>query len=120
MPRFMPVFRFRLSHLLLMVLFAGMAMGAERTWNQRRIYLDRAAYHAAEEAKYTRYARLVQVEADRMRKYDIGYCSTYRISAKDYQLMKDDMDKQAEEHASHKERFRRAASRPWERGPQTD
>jgi hypothetical protein len=118
MLRVRPAFRFRLRTLMLLVLLAGVALGTERAWRRRQEYLNRAAYHAAEEAKLSADARAL---AAAFARYSfvlrIPGCGNPRQDAEALKIGMTDCAKRAAEHRRSKEWYLRAASRPWGPGP---
>ena len=68
MLRARPANQFRLRTLTLLVLLAGVASGTERAWRRRHESLNRAAYHAAEEAKLSAEATVLAAEFARLRR----------------------------------------------------
>jgi hypothetical protein len=111
-------FRFRLRTLMLLVLLAGVALGTERVWRRRQEYLNRAAYHAAEEANLSALARRAAAVyasyAPLLRKPGCGNPRQYAEALK---IVMTDCAKRAAEHRRLKEWYLRAASRPWGPGP---
>ena len=120
MLRVRPALQFRLRNLILTVLLVSVALGAEPAW-RRREYLNRAAYHAAAEAKLSAEARAVADELARFPPALLnGQCGNPRRYAKALKGAMTYLATRAAEHGRLKERYLQAASRPWEPGPGTE
>jgi hypothetical protein len=120
MLRVRPALRFRLRTLILWVLLVGVALGAERAWRRRQEYLNRAAYHAAAEAKPSAEARALAAELARFPPALLsGPCGNPRRYAEALNRGMTDRATRAAEHGRLKERYLQSASRPWELGPGT-
>lgn len=119
MVRVRPALRFRLSTLMLLVLLAGVALGAAQAWRRRREYLDRAAYHAAAQAKLSAEAKALATDLTRLRPLLAGSCGNPRRYAQALEGVMADRAAHAAEHGRLKERYLRAASRPWGPDPVT-
>jgi hypothetical protein len=121
MLRVRPELQFRLRTLILTVLLVGVALGAERAWGRRQENLNRAAYHAAAEAKLSAEVRTLAAELARYSPALLnGPCGNPRRYAEALKNVTTDLATRAAEHGDLKERYLRAASRPWEPGPGTD
>jgi hypothetical protein len=120
MLRVRPALQFRLRTLIFTVLLVGVALGAERAWRRRQENLNRAAYHAAEEAKLSAEAGVLANELARYSPALLnGPCGNPRRYAEALKSVMTDVATRAAEHARLKERYLQAASRPWEPGPGT-
>jgi hypothetical protein len=107
--------RLRLRTLMLSVLLAGVAFGTERAWRRRQEYLNRAAYHAAAEAKLSAEARALAAELARLSPALLkGPCGNPRRFAEALESVMTDRATRAAEHGHLKGRYLRAASHPWE------
>jgi hypothetical protein len=114
MLRALPASRPRLRTLMLLVLLTGVALGADRAWRRRRECLDRAAYHAAEEARLSAEARVLAAELDKLSPSLLsGRCGNPWQYAKAMEGVMTDRATRAAEHGRWKARYLRAASRPW-------
>jgi hypothetical protein len=121
MLRARPALQFRLRTLILTVLLVGVAFGAERAWRCRQSYLNRAAYHAGEEATMSADARALAAElASVLPTLKKGQCGNPRRHAKALKTVMTELATRAAEHECLKERYLQAASRPWEPGPGTE
>jgi hypothetical protein len=113
MLRVRPALQFRLRTLILTVLLVGVALGAERAWRRRQENLNRAAYHAAAEAKLSAPVRALAAELAR---YSppllIAPCGNARRYAEALKNVMTDLATRAAEHGHLKERYLQAASRP--------
>jgi hypothetical protein len=122
MLRVRPALQFRLRTLILMVLLVGVTFGAERVWRRRQEYLNRAAYHASEEATMSADARALAAELasylPALQKK--GQCGNPRRHAQALKTVMTELATSAAEHGRLKERYLQAASRPWEPGPETE
>ena len=118
MHRVLPLSRFRLRTLMLLVLLAAVALGTERAWHRRQEYLDRAAYHAAEEAKLSAVANALAAELACYRPLlRRPGCGNPRRYAEALESVMPTVATGAAEHGRLKRRYLRAASRPWKLGP---
>jgi hypothetical protein len=118
MLRVLPASQFRLRTLILVVLLAGVALGTERAWRRRREYLNRAADHAAAEAKLSAKSRALAAELARLSPWLLrGPCGNPRRYAEALDGVMTTDAERAAEHGRLKERYLQAASRPWEPGP---
>jgi hypothetical protein len=100
---------------MLLVLLAAVALGAERA-RHRRGYLDRADYHAAEEARLSAESRALAAELARHRRFmatpGSGRCGNIRPYFQALDRVWIRSTTRAAEHGLLKERCLRAASRP--------
>jgi hypothetical protein len=121
MLRARPALQFRLRTLILMVLLVSVALGAERAWRRRQEYLNRADYHAGEEATLSADARALAAElASYSPALLKGQCGNPRRHAKALKTVMTELATRAAEQRRLKERYLQAASRPWEPGPGTE
>jgi hypothetical protein len=121
MLRVRPALQFRLRTLIFTVLLVGVALGAERAWRRRQENLSRAVYHAAAEAKLSAEARTLAAEFAKFSSAMLnGPCGNPRRYAEALKNVATDSATRAAEHGHLKERYIRAASRPWEPVPGTD
>jgi hypothetical protein len=118
MHRVLPASRLRLRTLMLLVLLAAIALETERAWGRRQEYLARAAYHAAAEARLAGEARAFASELARYRPVlRRPGCGNPRRYAEALDSVRATVAARAAAHGRLKERYLKAASRPWEPGP---
>ena len=117
MHRILPASRFRLRTLMLLVLLTAVALGTERAWRRRQEYLGRAAYHAAEEAKLSATAKALAAEVASYRLMLRRACGNVRRHVEALDSTSTRYATLAAEQGHLKERYLRAASRPWEPSP---
>ena len=120
MLRVRPATRFRLRTLMLCVLFTGVTLGAERAWHRRQECLDRAAYHAAAEAKLSAEASTLAAELAEIPPALLnGSCGNTRRYAEAVKRVMINCATRAGQHGRLKERCLHMASRHWETSPET-
>jgi hypothetical protein len=103
---------------MLLVLLAAVALGTERAWRRRQEYLDRAAYHAAKEARLSASAKALADELAFYRRLLRQSClGNPQQDAETRKSLMTTFATRAAEHGRLKRCYLRAASRPWEQGP---
>ncbi|MFO0891724.1 MAG: hypothetical protein U0790_21595 [Isosphaeraceae bacterium] len=121
MLRVRPALQLRLHTLVLTVLLVAVALGAERAWRRRQENLNRAVDHAAAEAQLTAEARALAAELARFSPALLNRpCGNSLLRARALKHVMTDRATRAAEHGRFKERYLRAASRPWEPVPGID